>query len=212
MGEIGANVGRNHANLDRRQCIVPAGRVVHAAVPGVQNRYQPRRFRITGGEEEAMPGQQSRAGLLWERGSVLALGLIADACGLPNPPGGDRVDRWLAQATRVDWLRWRCTGQPSAIPPSGIGKVGAGEDIRIEDDMWNHPGCPLRREERAQLVGRPAGIQMSEPDGDEGAIPAPLVGIEAGCGSGPGAKVVSPEDGGRGSRQIQISGHAVAIS
>src|SRR5215211_4195220 len=64
--KIAAWVGREIADLDRRQDLVPPGRVVGPALPGVVDRNQPRALGIAGGGQVAMPGEEFRVYLAQE--------------------------------------------------------------------------------------------------------------------------------------------------
>ncbi len=142
-----------------------------------------------------VPGEEARVVVLEKRAPLL----FAPSC-LPDAPDGDGVNRRLAQAAGV---RHRGIGRYRvAVPALRPGKVASGRSIGIKDDVRYLAGGPLGIEKSPQLAGGAASVEMSQPDGDERAVPAPLVGIEMRSGLGPGAEVIAAQDLGRSPRDV----------
>jgi hypothetical protein len=65
---------------------------------------------------------------------------------------------------------------------------------RVEDDVGNLAGLPLVLEQGTEFEGGAADVEVSEPDGYERAVPAPLVRIKFRGGAGPASHVVLTQD------------------
>jgi hypothetical protein len=57
--------------------------------------------------------------------------------------------------------------------------------------MRHHAVVPLGPDKAAQLSGSPGGVDVSQPNGNEARVPQPLVGVDAGGGTGPATEVVA---------------------
>ncbi len=205
VAKVGAGVGRQVADGDRRQRRVPARGVVGAAFPGVVDRDQTGSLGIAGGRQVAVPGQELRVEVGQEGAGIV--GRLARALRhLPDPPGGDGMDRGLAQPGGLNGELGGSRGEFGAGPVGGVGEIGAGRHRGVEDDVGHHAGCPLGGEQRPQFLGGAADIEVRPTDGDECAVPAPLVGVEPGGGLGPAPEVVSPQHLRRARRKIARDG------
>ena len=69
---------------------------------------------------------------------------------------------------------------------------------RVEDNVRYTAIAPLRREQRLQLTNRTFHVHVDQADGDEGAVPAPLVRVQAWRWFGPTAEVIFAKDLQRG--------------
>src|SRR5919112_2959949 len=155
---------------------------------------QPGPFRVTKGREVTVPGEEPRIDLAQEIGHLCARLLVLALGRLPYAQDGDGVHRRLAQATSVRWREWCVRGSRGAGPVVRTGIITVRRSLRVEDDVRYLAGLPLVGEEGAQLLRRPAGVEVGEADGYERRIPAPLVWVQPWSSAGPSPHVVSAQD------------------
>src|SRR5690606_19865465 len=164
-------------NLDRTHGSGPARRVVHAALPRMDNGDEAGSLRIPRRMEISMPleerperlGGISNLPLVLHRGDGAVHGYGMDR-GRHDPAGADPR---------------RGSGGGLAGPARRPREVLAVRDAGIEADVRQHPVPPLPPERRAHLLDRALRIHMDKPGRDEGAVPAPLVRVEPRRGPGP---------------------------
>src|SRR5215210_5739596 len=119
-------------------------------------------------------------------------------------PGGDGVDRRLAQAAGVRRCGWGVRGNRSASPVICTRIIAVGRGLRVEDDVGNLASLPLVSEQGTEFKGGAAYVEMGKADGYERAVPAPLVRIKVGSGAGPASHVVLTQDLARSRSQLFV--------
>ncbi len=119
--------------------------------------------------------------------------------------------RWLAQAARVGW-RGRGVGRDRGTGPVlRPREVALGRSILVEDYVGYLAGPPLVGEERLQFPGGAPDVEVGEADGDERAVPTPLVRVEFRRGLRPPSHVVEAQDlCGFAGQRLNVFGQAVA--
>lgn len=132
---------------------------------------------------------------------------------LVDEPGGQRVNWGLHDPGGLDTCRSsRFRAVPRGAPEIGAREIGVEGDRGIEDDVRNPSVGPLGPDQRLQLaLSTPYG-QMAQADGDEGRVPAPLMGIQAAGRDGGTARPVGEQDPCRAASKSQVvdgGGHGV---
>jgi hypothetical protein len=170
---------------------VPAGSVVHAALPRVVDRHEPGSLGIPRGQQVGVPRHEPGEGV-GKEGPGAVGGAVARACGdRPQPFGRDRVDRGLTQPAGPGGAPGRRVVGHLAGPVLRSWPVAVGRRVGVEHDVGDLAVGPLRRQQRSQLAYRTADVEVGPPDRDEGGVPAPLVRIQVRCGDRPVADVVA---------------------
>src|SRR5258708_37735641 len=124
-------------------------------------------------------------------------------------PCRDGVDRWLHKS--ASWRVRRCWRRELlAGPPAWIGKVVLRWRFVVEHNVRHPTVCPLRTEQRFELTYRTQRIDVHQPDGDEGAVPAPLVRVQPRRWFRPTAEVVLAQHAYR--RRPQVTGHTTIVT
>ena len=155
--------------------------------------HEPGTFRVTGGSQVAVPGEQTPI-IAAEEGAGAGDALfILTPRGLPDAPDGDGVDGRLAQPAGAR-TRGRILGERGGIPALHVGEVALGRGIRVEDYVGDLPRRPLAGKQGLELVRRAAVVHVREAERYERGVPTPLVRIQRRCRFGPGFQAVAAQD------------------
>jgi hypothetical protein len=199
---VGPRIRRKLADFDPRESRVPPRRVVRA-LPGVVDGDQTGALGVAALHEVAVPGHELRVQSGGSRleGAPRVLGNAFGACDLEDPPHRDGVHRRLDETAGRE--RGRRCAHIARTPEIWAGPVI--RDLRVEHDVRDAAVRPLRLEQVLELLERARRIEMSEPDRDERAVPAPLVRIETRRRLRPAADIVRAQHSSSGGPEICIA-------
>src|ERR687893_1965948 len=153
-----------------------------------------------------MPGEQARVVAAQERAGARHTLISLAARGLPDTPDGQSMDGGLAQAAGARPC-WSVLGERGGVPAFGIREVALGRGLGVEDYVRDLAGGPLAGEERFELAGRAAVVNVRQTQRDKRRVPTPLVRVERWGGFGPGLQALAPLHPGReGVYAVQASG------
>jgi hypothetical protein len=149
-----------------------------------------------------VPGEEPGVALLKEgprkldpAAPVLAPPLLG---ALPDAQDGYGVHGGLAEPAGRPFVG--CIfGEGAGVPALGVGEVAFRRGVGVEDYVGQFPRGPLGAEEAFELLGGSPVVEVGKAQGDEGAVPAPLVGVQRGGGLGPVLQAVAPQNA-RGQR------------
>src|SRR5215212_6876011 len=196
-------------DLDPLQRGCPTRRVVGATLPRVVDGHESGVFRVAGCRQVAVPGEELRIGLAEERPG-LGAPLVPCPGDLEYVARRDRMHRWLAQAAGKGRTGRGIRGIRGARPVLGAREVALGGRLGVEDDVWDLTVLPLVLEQGPELSSGPTRIQVRQPYGYKGGVPAPLVRVERGRSASPPFHVVlsqhrrSPRDDIFGSQRVSF--------
>ncbi|CAM5632953.1 hypothetical protein SFUMM280S_09462 [Streptomyces fumanus] len=192
VGQVGAAEGVRRGGLDAGEGAVPAGAVVGAGLPGVDDRREAPAAQVAAGEEVVVPGGEPGVEPGEEAPAAGPVGVRP-----VHQPGGQGVHGRLDDAGGLrGGGRARRVAGPGGPPEAGARKVGVLGDGGVEDDVRDPAVGPLGGEQRLQFALGAADREVAQADGDERRVPAPLVGVEGAGGHGGGAGPVAEEDPG----------------
>jgi hypothetical protein len=73
-------------------------------------------------------------------------------------------------------------------------EVALRRGLWVEDDVGDLAGPPLVGKEGKQFLRGATGVEVGETNGNERTVPAPLVRIKVGSGTGPISHIVQAQD------------------
>src|SRR5829696_4292461 len=191
--EVVAAVGRHLPEGDPLQGRVPARGVIRATLPGMVDGHKSRAFRVAGGRQVAVPGEQTPV-IAAEEGVGAGDALfVFTPRSLPDTPDCYGVDGGLAQPAGARTRR-RILRKRGGVPALRIREVALWWGLGVEDYVWDLARRPLAGEEGLELVRCAAVVHVREAKRDERGVPTPLVRIQGRGWFGPGFQAVAAQD------------------
>jgi len=84
-------------------------------------------------------------------------------------------------------------GRNGAVPVRPVREIAVVRDALVENDLGTLPS-PIGGRTIVPVRRRPSAVDVRPPDGDEGAVPAPLVRVQVRRRLGPATAIVAPQD------------------